>query len=67
MVIWVLIWVSARNAFPARGELDATNIYCAKEDHRSYRGNYCSCEKESLKKFRLFSQALFPQLQKLRL
>ena len=47
MVIWVLIWVSARNAFRARCELDATKIYCVKEDHRSYRGNYCSCEKKA--------------------
>ena len=24
-----------------------------KEDHRSYRRNFCSCEKKSVKKFRL--------------
>ena len=67
MVIWVFIWVSARNAFRARCELDATKIYCVKEDHRSYRGNYCSCEKKAWKNSGFFLRLSFPQLQKLRL
>ena len=46
-VIWVLIWVSARNAFSAGCELNSTKINYMKEDRRSYRRNYCSCKKKA--------------------